>query len=118
MSTFLQDKCYETANTYAAYIEFQFDEHHRRAFNASQLIEFSLEPNADADADKNEPPQKITLVFSTADVVILGWRLGLIANYLRGNTLAAVCILPKRYAELERNAIYVSSITIKPVDKK
>ena len=119
MSTFLQDKCYETANTYAAYIEFQFDEHHRRAFNASQLIEFSLEPNADADADKNEPPQKITLVFSTADVVILGWRLGLIANYLRGNTLAAVCILPKRYAELERNTIYISSISIKPlVDKK
>ena len=54
----------------------------------------------------------------TADVVVLGWRLGLIADYLRGNTLTAVCILPKRYAELERNAIYVSSITIKPVDKK
>jgi hypothetical protein len=119
MSTFLQDKCYETANTYAACIEFRFDENHRRAFNASQLIEFSLDPNPDADADKNEPPQKITLVFSTADVVILGWRLGLIADYLRSNTLSAIGILPKRYAELERNAIYVSSITIKPpVDKK
>jgi len=54
-------------------------------------------------------------VFSTADVVILGWRLGLIADYLRGNTLTAVCILQKRYAELERNVVYVSSITIKPV---
>ena len=40
-----------------------------------------------------------------------------IADYLRGNTLTAVCILPKRYAELERNAIYISSITIKPVSK-
>ena len=112
MPTFPNDACYLMPGTYAACIEFRTDEHHRRAFNASQLIEFSLEPNADADADKNEPPQKITLVFSTADVVILGWRLGLIANYLRGNTLAAVCILPKRYAELERNAIYVSSIKI------
>lgn len=114
---FPQDKCYETANTYAACIEFRFDENHRRAFNASQLIEFSLDPNPDADADKNEPPQKITLIFSTADVVILGWRLGLIADYLRGNTLTAVCILPKRYAELERNAIYVSSIVIIPITK-
>ncbi len=113
----MRDSCYHTANTYAAYIEFQLDEHHRRAFNASQLIEFSLDPNPDADADKNEPPQKITLVFSTADVVVLGWRLGLIADYLRSNTLSAIGILPKRYAELERNAIYISSITIKPVDK-
>jgi hypothetical protein len=27
-------------------------------------------------------------------------------------------ILPKRYAELERNAIYISSITITPVEKE
>ena len=102
---------------YAAYIEFHLDEHHRRAFNASQLIEFSLDPNPDADANKNEPPQRITLVFSTADVVVLGWRLGLIADNLRDKKLSAIGILPKRYAELERNAIYVSSITITPVSK-
>ena len=112
MSTFLLDKSYETLNTAAAFIEFHLDKDHRRAFNTSHLIEISLDPNPDAGTDKNVPPQKLSLVFSTADVVILGWRLGLIANYLRGNTLAAVCILPKRYAELERNAIYVSSIKI------
>ena len=114
---FPKDSCYLSANTYAACIEFHLDEHHRRAFNASQLIEFSLDPNPDADADKNEPPQKITLVFSTADVVVLGWRLGLIADYLRDNKLSAISILPKRYVELERNAAYVSSIAIKLVSK-
>ena len=117
MATFMQDCCYHSANTYAACIEFHLDGHHRRAFNASQLIEFSLDPNPDAADDKNEPPQKITLVFSTADVVILGWRLGLIADYLRDNRLSAIGILPKRYAELERNAIYVSSIVISPIAK-
>jgi len=56
-------------------------------------------------------------VFSTADIVILGWRFGLIADYLRDNKLSAVGILPKRYAELERNAIYASSIVVMPVNK-
>jgi hypothetical protein len=114
---FPKDICYLMATTYAAYIEFQTDEHHRRAFNASQLIEFSLEPNPDADDDKNLPPQKLSLAFSTADVVVLGWRLGLMADYLRDNRLSAIGILPKRYAELERNSAFVSAITITAVSK-
>lgn len=117
MPTFEKDCCYSSANTYAACIEFRPDEHHRRAFNASQLIEFSLEPNPDAGDDKDAPPQKISIVFSTADVVILGWRLGLIADYLRDNKLSAVAILPKRYAELERAAAFVSAIKIEEVGK-
>ena len=117
MSMFPKDSCYLSANTYAACIEFHLDEQHRRAFNASQLIEFSLDPNPDAENNKNDPPQKITLVFSTADVVVLGWRLGLIADYLRDNKLSAVSILPKRYADLERNAAFVSAIKITPIAK-
>jgi hypothetical protein len=56
-------------------------------------------------------------VFSTADVVILGWRLGLIADYLRDNKLSTVAILPKRYAELERAAAFVSAIKIEAIGK-
>ena len=117
MSTFLDDSCYESANSYAGCIEFHKDKHHRRGFNASQLIDYTLEPNPDAEDDKTVPPQKLSLAFSTADVIILGWRLGLIADYLRDNKLSAIGILPKRYAELERNAIYVSSIVITPITK-
>ena len=63
------------------------------------------------------PIRNLQLLFG-APIAQLDRAAGLIADYLRGNTLAAVCILPKRYAELERNAIYVSSIIItKPVDK-
>ena len=112
MSQFLRDSCYHTANTYAACIEFHLDEHRRRGFNSSQLIAFALDPNPDADDDKNAPPQKLSLTFSTADVVVLGWRLGLMVDYLRDNRLVAVGILPKRYAELERSSPYVSAIAI------
>jgi hypothetical protein len=72
-------------------------------------------PNA--EDDKNVPPQKLSLVFSTADVVILGWRLGSLADRLGENTLNAVGILPKRYAELERTSAFVSAIIVTPVGK-
>jgi hypothetical protein len=117
MPTFLKDSCYQSANTYAACIEFHFDEHRRRGFNASQLIDYTLESNPDAGEDKNSPPQKLSLAFSTADVVVLGWRLGLLADYLRENKLATIGILPKRYVELERGSVFVSAITITPVMK-
>jgi len=117
MSTFLDDSCYESANSYASCIEFHKDKHHRRGFNASQLIDYTLEPNPDAEDDKTVPPQKLSLAFSTADVVVLGWRLDFLADRLRENKLAAIGVLPKRYAELERIAAFVSSITIMPIAK-
>jgi hypothetical protein len=49
------------------------------------LIEYSLEPNPDTEHDKNLLPQKLALTFSTADVVLLGWRLGLLADKLQEN---------------------------------
>jgi hypothetical protein len=116
-TTFMLDKSYETLNTAAAFIEFHQDKDHRRAFSTSHLIEISLDPNPDAGTDTDSPPQKLSLVFSTADVVLLGWGLGFLADKLRENTLVAVGIIPKRYAELERTPAFVSAITIKPVGK-
>jgi hypothetical protein len=81
------------------------------------LIEYTLEPNPDAEDDKNAPPQKLALAFSTADVVILGWRLERLCEKLRENDLATVHILPKRYGELERYKPFVASIEITPVEK-
>ena len=121
MSIFLEDKCYESSDSYAACIEFHQDKHHRRGFHASQLIDYTLEPNPDAGDDSGgsaqAPPQKLSLAFSTADVVVLGWRLGLLADKLRENKLTAIGSVPKRYAELERAAVFVSSIKIEPVGK-
>lgn len=117
--SFLKEDCYEPANMNCYCIEFHLDEHRRRGFHASQLLEYALDPNPDAkDEDKDAPPQKLSLAFSTADVVILGWRLNRLADRLGENKLAAVRILPKRYAELDRSKPFVSSIKIKPVGKE
>ena len=49
--------------------------------------------------------------------MVLGWRLGLLADKLQENDLAAVRVLSKRYAELVVNAPFVATITITPVSK-
>ena len=115
--SFKEDSCYATSGKHCACIEFHLSEHQRRGFHTSQLIEYTLEPNPDAEDDKNLPPQKLALAFSTADVVVLGWRLGHLADKLQENDLAAVRVLPKRFAEVDRHMPFVASITITPIAK-
>src|SRR5580692_9056762 len=108
---------YETMNKHCACIEFQLDKEHYHGFHTSQLIGYTIEPNPDASDDRNAPPQKLALPFSTSDVVILGWRLETLAKYLCENELAMVRIRPKRYADLDRFKTFVASIKITPVEK-
>ena len=110
-----KEDCYTTSGKYCACIEFHLTEHKRRGFPTSQLMDYTLEPNPEAEDNKNEPPQKLVLAFSTADVVVLGWRLGTLADKLRENDLATVHVLPKRFGELDRNKPLVASITITPI---
>jgi hypothetical protein len=114
----LRDECFESSNVNCFCIEFHLDEHHRRGFHISQLITYSLEPNPAAENDKDAPPQMLLLAFSTADVVILGWRLSRLADLLRTNELAVVGVLSKRYADFEPKKPFVSSIEIKSVGSK
>ena len=115
--TLTKDNCYTISGKYCACVEFHLDEHRRRGFHTSQLTDYALEPNPDAGEDKNAPPQKLALAFSTADVVILGWRLGRLADKLRENDLATIHILPKRYADLDSTGPFVASIIITPISK-
>ncbi len=116
MPNFDDNSCYASSGKYCACIEFHLPQDKRRGFHTSQLIEYTLEANPDADDDKNAPPQKLSLAFSTADVVVLGWRLGLLADKLQENDLAAVRALSKRYADVDRHMPFVASITISPID--
>jgi hypothetical protein len=110
-----KDDCFTTSAKYCACIEFHLDEERRHGFHTSQLIDYTLGPNPDAAEGKTEPPQKLALAFSTADVVILGWRLGRLADLLRENNLATVHVLSKRYADLDRSRPCVASIIIIPI---
>ena len=117
MSLESKEWCFRISTAHNPFIEFHLDSHHRQVFNTSHLINFSLAPNPDAAKDKNLPPQQLALNFSTADVLMLGWRLESLADYLRENHVRSIHILPQRYSEMERCLSYVSSIRINPVGK-
>lgn len=112
-----KDQCHTSSGKYCACVEFHLDEEHRHGFHTSQLIDYTLEPNPDAGENKSAPPQKLALAFSTANVVILGWRLGRLADLLRENNLATVHVLSKRYADLDRSRPFVASVGITLIGK-
>ena len=112
-----EESCYTTSGKFCACVEFHLDEEHRHGFHASQLMEYTLKPNPDRGADRNAPPQELTLAFATADVVVLGWRLGRLADLLRENDLAAVRVIPNRYADVDRTRPFVTSIIITPITR-
>ena len=117
----IKDDCYTRSGMYCACIEFRLDEHRRHGFQTSQLIDYTLEPSPDAEADNGgraqAPPQKLVVAFSTADVVVLGWQLERLADLLRKNDLATVHILPKPSGEVNPLKSFIASIEITPIEK-
>jgi hypothetical protein len=112
------DECYESANKYCVCVEFRLDDDLRHGFSANQLIQYSLEPNPETSGKKDAPPQKLSLAFSTADVVILGWGLGRLADCLRENNLAVVRARPGCNGDVDRKNVSVASIKITPIEKR
>ena len=108
--------CHFYAEKYFSFIEIHLDDQRRQGFNTSQLIHYTLEPNPDHDTDDNAP-QKLALAFSTADVVILGSRLGWLAERLRENHLGGVRPRANCQREPDSNQPFVVSIKITPIEK-
>src|SRR6266567_6920081 len=111
-----KNDCYQLATKHVVCIEFAFSESERQGFHTSQLLHYRLEPNS--TDEKDAPPEKLSLAFATADVVILGWKLSTLTNHLRDGDLLWVRSGPTRYANLERSKTYVASITVTPIAKE
>ena len=101
MSDF-KNECYELASKHVLCIEFVLSDTERQGFHTGQLLHYRLEPNSD---ETDAPPEKLTLAFATADVVILGWKLSTLTNHLRDGDLLWVRSLPARYAGLHRKLV-------------
>lgn len=67
--------------------------------------------------DPAEMPQVLTLGFSTADVVVTGWRLERAAEFLQTGTLAAVKTIPIRHVAMTGNRPAVVAIEIRAVGR-
>ena len=69
-----------------------------------------------ADEGK-EAPERLTLGFSTADVAIVGARLGKLVELINEHGLASVSALDARYAGTVGRGPWVASITIARLDR-
>ena len=110
-----QPTCYSGgARSGNAFIEFRPDAHRRLGFPWAQLCHYTLEPNHDAELDA---PERLTLAFSTADVVLVGARLAKLVELINEHDLASVSVVDARHAGLLARAPWVASIAIARLDK-
>jgi hypothetical protein len=106
--------CYDIDSSARSFIEFQPTPETRQGFALAQLLHYTVEANPEGDKDA---PERLTLAFSTADVVVTGSRLAHLADLLRDHKLAALRTLPERYGNLEPNQSWIASIAINRLDK-
>jgi len=88
----------------------------RQGFALSHLLYYRLAPrDAVAGDGADAAPQMLTLAFSTADVVLTGWRLERVTELIHDGKLAAVRTIPTRHVGLTGNRPAVVSIAINPL---
>lgn len=99
----------------ASFVEFHVTPHSRCGYPVGQLCHYTLDSNA---AEGDEPPERLTLAFPTADVVVTGARLGKLIEAIRDQSLAAVMPLDARYAGTLGKQPWVASVAISRIDKQ
>ena len=68
--------------------------------------------NPDIEPNKQAPPERLTLRFTTGDVVVLGRALSRVAKSFQEGNLAFIQAADRRYAELQHAGTLIISITV------
>jgi hypothetical protein len=108
--------CTSASHGSAYFIELRPDPRTKTGFPVAQLCHYTLEANPGGDEGK-EAPERLTLGFSTADVAIVGTRLGKLVELINEHGLASVSAVDARYAGTVGRGPWVASITIARLDK-
>ncbi len=97
-----------------AFVDFHVTPHSRCGFPVGQLCHYTLEAN---EAGGDEPPERLTLAFPTADVVLTGARLAKLIELLHDHSLGSVTPLDARYSNALGKAPWVARIVVSRIDK-
>jgi hypothetical protein len=106
-------ECYETGTSDRSFIEFQRKPGSCQGFAMGQLLHYTLEPEDGGAPDA--PSERLTLAFSTADVVVLGARLVQLTKTIAEHKLAVVRPVSGRYSRLNPEHPWVAEILIRPL---
>ena len=100
--------CHEAMHT-VSFVEFRPAARTRVGFPMAQLCHYTLEPHPDGNRDA--APERLTLAFSTADVVVSGARLAGLVTLLAEHKLEWVAAVDARYANADERA-WVGEIAV------
>ena len=109
-----EPRCVEEAEHPVLMLDFLSRDGRIHGFPYSQLVNYLFDPNPELSRGKDHPPERLTLSFSTHDVVVTGWRLIALRPLLHSARLAALCAADPRYANVARTKPFVGEITVMP----
>lgn len=102
--------CLESSQTYAASIRIQAGDRRSYCFSTSHYLDALIEANADHQSDT--PPQRLTLRFTTGEVIVLGSSLERIEDRLAECHLRGLKTVEPRHASLFKSGPIILSITV------
>ena len=108
-----EPRCIEESEHPILMLDFHSRDGRIHGFPYSQLINYLLEPNPELQHGKDAPPDRMTLSFSTHDVIVTGWRLLALRPLLLSAKLAALCAAGTRYTNVARTKPFVAEISVK-----
>lgn len=94
-------------------VDFVSQEGRCDSFPLAQLVRCVLEGNPASQEQTAAPPDRLTLEFSTQDVVIHGWNLQGIRDALDLSRPVVVRVRDVRYARVEERQPFVSAISVR-----
>ena len=105
--------CIEEAEHPVLMLDFLSRDGRIHGFPYSQLVNYIFDPNPELSRGKDAPPERLTLSFSTHDVIVTGWWLLALRPLLLSAKLAALCAADTRYANVARTKPFVAEISVK-----
>lgn len=93
-------------------LDFTGSDGRTHGFPYAQMLNYLLEQNPDREDNDKAPPDRLSIWFSTHDVLILGHRLNLLRAQLRVGLVVAVSAMEARYSHLEIGKPFVTEIIV------
>jgi hypothetical protein len=114
-TTHEEPRCIEESELPLLMLDFLTRDGRIFGFSYSQLTNYQLVPNPTLERRSDAPPERLTLLFSTHDVILTGWRLHALRPLLHSARLAALRAADPRYAQMIRNKPFIEEINVQPI---
>ena len=109
-----ETKCFELHGSSSATIDFFTGDKRVYGFPYHHLINYVLDANPNLDRDRDAPPERLTLAFSSHDVVVLGWRLQGLLQFFHDAKITTIRSFDVRYANLGDVMPFIAEIIVTP----